>query len=385
MALSSPVSAATKSEPKHDLKVSGWIPYWAAEDGVRDARRHLDEIDTLYPFAFTVKNDGTLNDLAHLEKSHWQRLFREARKDDIEVIPTIMMADSALAQRLLTNPQKRTKHVDTIVAMVKHGKYDGVDIDYEGKNAETKDGFSLFLKELNTKLGSKMLVCTIEPRTPPDSLYKVIPNPLKYSNDYVVINKECDRIQLMTYDQQRADIKLNESKAGAPYFPVSDADWVRKVIKLALESFPEEKVYLGAPTYGYNYQITVAPNWYRDYIRLGALNMPDMLDLAEENNVEPSRNSAGEMAFSYFNKGATPKLPKNLKIPKDTPPGLKAAAQALAYANATGKEVVVRYLSYSDAGAIEQKVDLAKEFNLGGIALFKIDGEEDRDIWKLFD
>ncbi len=373
----------TKKSSDDSLQVAGWIPYWRGEQGVKDARRHLDQIDTLYPFAFTVKSDGMLSDLAGLEKTHWKNLFRAAEKADVEIIPTIMMSDGALARTILSDAKKRKKHVDAIADMVKKGGYDGVDIDYEGKTAETKDVFSLFLTELKKKLGKKMLVCTIEPRTPPDSLYKVIPNPLKYSNDYVVINRECDRINIMTYDQQRADLKLNESKSGQPYMQIADVDWVEKVAKLAAQSFPKDKIFLGIATYGYNYQITVAPNWYRDYIRLGALNVPDIMDLAEEYDVEPARNKAGELAITYFHKSAMPKLPKNLKIPKNTPPGMKAAAQALAYANQTGREVVFRYVSYSDAGAMEQKIDLAKELGLGGVSLFKIDGDEDRDVWKL--
>lgn len=375
-----PLNAHAASNDDHELAVTGWIPYWRAEEGARDARRHIDQLDTIYPFAFTIKQDGTLSDQAHLSKSYWKSLFRAAKREDVDVIPTIMNADGAFMHELLSDKKKRTKHIDAIVSMVKKGKYDGVGIDYESRKPETIDYFSTFLKELKKKLGNKQLVCTVEARTPPDSLYKVIPNPIRYTYDYDVIGDVCDRIDIMAYDQQRADLKLNESKAGQPYMPIADVDWVRKVVDLAVDELPNDKLYLGVATYGYNYRINTLPNWYRDYGRIGALNIPDIEDLVDEYNVTPSRNRAGELVITYIHKDS-PKIPKSIKAPKGTPSGLVTAARALEYANTTGREVIFRYVSWSDAEAIKQKIDLAKEFKLKGVAIFKIDGDEDRKIW----
>jgi Predicted glycosyl hydrolase len=47
-------------------------------------------------------------------------------------------------------------------------------------------------------------------------------------------------------------------------------------------------------------------------------------------------------------------------------------------------EIPVRFVSWSDAEAIEQKLDLAEEYDLAGVAFFKFDGEEDPDLWRLF-
>ncbi len=365
-----------------DLEVAGWIPYWRADQGIRDAKKHLDQIDALYPFVFTLKNDGSLKDLGKLSGRSWKSLFSAARSEDIEIIPTVMTSDGYLVHTLLSDSKSRRAHIKEIVKMVERGRYDGVGIDYETKRAETKDFFSLFLKELKKELHGKILTCTIEARTPPESLYKVVPDTIAYSNDYKEIGKHCDRIDIMAYDQQRADLKLNEAKAGEPYMPVADADWVEKVVALAVASLPKEKLVLGIASYGNHYAITVAPDWYRDYRRIGALNVPDILDVAKEYKVKPSRNRAGEMSFSYIPKSSHVKLSKSLKIPKDTKSGNVVAARALAHANKTGEEVTFNYASYSDAGAMEAKIDLAKKYGLLGIAFFKIDGEEDQAVWK---
>jgi spore germination protein YaaH len=265
--------------------------------------------------------------------------------------------------------------------MVEKGKFDGVDIDYESKESETINYFSLFLKELKAELGNKKLTCAIEARTPPESLYREVPAVINYANDYKEIAKHCDRVELMTYDQQRADLLLNKSKNGAPYIPLSDADWVRKVIEFALKDIPKEKLMVGIPTYGHHWAVTVAPDWYRDYKKIGALNVPDILDVAKEYKVTPTRNKGGEMSFTYLPKSSKVKLSSALKIPKDTPKGNIVAARALAYANKTGKEVTFNIAWYSDAEAMKQKIDLAKEYDLRGVAFFKFDGEEDKKVW----
>lgn len=368
-----------------DLTVSGWMPYWRDSESIKDVKKHITQIDTVYPFVFTVKLDGTLSDQAGLTDKDWKSFVKLARAKNVEVIPTIMWASGDTIHATLSNTNARAKHVKAIVDMVQKGSYDGVDIDYESKNAETINYFSLFLLELKKELGKKLLSCTIEARTPSDSLYKEIPVNRKYANDFAMMNIACDRVVIMAYDQQRADLKLNTERMGTPYMPVADVDWVEKVVKLALESFLKEKLVLGIPTYGNHYAITVAPDWYRDYRRIGALNMPDIRDVAKEYKVTPTRNSAGEMSFTYLPKSMDTKLAKAVKkmsVPKDTPKGNLIAARALAYANKTGNEVTFNFASYSDVGAIMEKVDLASKYGLNGISLFKFDGEEDQKFWK---
>ncbi len=364
-----------------DLEVAGWIPYWSDTSGMKDAKKHISAIDVVYPFAFTVTTKGELRDQAGLTDKDWKAFVKLVQKKNVEVIPTVMWSDGASIHSVLSNAEARKAHIKGIVEMVQKGKFDGVGIDYESKESETINYFSLFLKELKAELGDKVLTCAIEARTPPDSLYKEIPAVLTYANDYTEIGKHCDRVELMTYDQQRADLKLNASKAGQPYMPVSDVDWVRKVVELAIKDIPKEKILLGMASYGHHYTVTVAPDWYKNYQKIGALNVPGILKIAKEYKVTPTRNRAGEMSFTYIPKSSELKLSTALKIPKDTPKGNLVAARALAYANKTGETVTFNMAWYSDAEAMKQKIDLAKEFNLHGVALFKFDGQEDQKVW----
>lgn len=374
-----------EDDERHDLEVAGWIPYWNDSKGIKDAKKHIDSIDVIYPFSYEAQSDGTIKDMADMDSKEWKSFMKTAKKEDIEIIPTILWNDGGAIHANLSYKSLRTKHIDAIVEIVEDNDFDGIGIDYESKLSTTKDHFSDFLKELKRKLDDKILTCTVEARTPPESLYKNVPAVLEYANDYKAMNRYCDRVEIMAYDQQRADLKLNEEKAGEPYMPVSDVDWVEKVVKLALQDFDEDKVVLGIPTYGYHYDVTVAPNWYKDYRRVGALNVPDLLDIADTYDITPGRNKAGEMSFTYFPQTSPYRVLSVLPVPEGTRKGHEAAAQALLYANLSGQTVTVRYASYSDAGAMEDKIELAKEYGLRGIALFKIDSEEDQDVWDILE
>lgn len=367
-----------------DVEVAGWIPWWQDTMGLKSATKQIKKLDTVYPFAFEVTADGKLVDKADLSEKQWRDFIALADKNNVEIIPSVMWFDGEQIDSVLSDKKKRDAHISAIVSMVVKGRYDGVNIDYEGKKTSTIDDFSQFLEDLNKKLGRKLLTCAIEARTPPKDLYVNVPNPVRYANDYAEIAKHCDRIELMTYDQQRADLTLNKKRQGVPYAPVADDEWVEKVVDLALEDFDEDKVLLGIPTYGRAWDITVAPDWYRNYTSVAALNHPRLLELAEEYGIKEGRSVGGDAVISYFPKGSPYELLRVLPVPKGTPVGYESAAQALLYATLSGREATVRFASYSDATTAKERIEMAEDYDLRGVAFFKIDGEEDQKIWSLF-
>jgi spore germination protein YaaH len=371
-------------------ETAAWVPWFgpnAGADGAESAIKNIDKLDVVYLFTYEVQPDGTIVNKANYDADHWQDLIETARENNVKVIPTIAWFDGEQIHNVLSDRSDRRKQVNDIVDIVEDGDFDGINIDYEGKKKETKDDFSTFLKDLNKKLGDKSLTCALEARTPPDSLFQNPPARMEYSNDYKAINKECDWVEIMAYDQMRADIKLNQERRGVPYNPVADKDWVEKVIKETIKEIDEDKILLGVPTYGRAWDVTVAPEWYKDYTRVASLNHPRIMELSRIYKSRVGRTAGGEAVISYFPKDYA--MAKTIqravkKAPKGTPRGYEAAARALKYATDKNQEVSVRFVTWSDATSIKDKVKLVDKYNLRGTAIFKVDGEEDQKMWNLF-
>jgi spore germination protein YaaH len=365
-------------------EVGVWIPWWSDERGVESALNNIRDVDIIYPFVYEIDKAGQLVNKVDFDDDHWEDLFDEADDRRIEVIPTIAWFDGPAIHAVLSDKRKRTDHIDEIVEMVKENRFDGVNIDYESKLGKTIDYYSQFLRELNKALGRRDLTCTIEARTPPESRWRNVPAKIEYANDYQAINKYCDWVEIMAYDQQRADIKLNDERRGVPYSPVADTDWVEKVIKLALKDIDEDKILLGVATYGRAWDVTVSSDWYRNYDQVASLNHPRIMELSKKYKSPVGRTEGGEAVISYFPEDSIWTILNSLPTPKGTPKGYEAAAKALMVATYANIDIPVRFVSWSDASAIEEKLDLVEKYDLKGVAVFKVDGEEDPDMWRLF-
>jgi len=381
--------AASSSRSSSKIEVSGWIPYWRTEAGTKDAKKHLSQMTEINPFAYSVRADGSLADTAKIDGKDWQRLIKDAEKKRVKVIPTVMWSDTNAIHTVLSNPTTRAAHVKAIADLVEDQDFDGIDIDYEGKKAETRVYFSAFLSELNDALDRKQLDCTIEARMPLEARFSGTPPAnIEYANDLKEVNRYCDRVRIMTYDQQTADVQLNNVARNAKeiYAPVADVKWVEKVVNYMGQDIDKKKMVIGIATYGYIYQIM--PNTDGSgygYIKVEAFNPAYGTQIAKEYKLTPERNRAGELSLSYVPKDQTSSLPNQAALarlaPKGTSSANLAAAGALALARSSKQQAPVQYLTWSDAGAIKQKVDLAKRLGLKGVAVFKIDGGSDPKMW----
>ena len=339
-----------------NFTVAAWVPYWRAASGTAEIVKNISKVDIVSPFSFEMTETGTFKDPMKLDQDPYKSMIEVAKKNKKLVVPSILWwAEGSMRDSMdfvLKDDDLRLAVRLDIKDAVKKYNLDGIDIDFENKKAETKDAFSKFLTELSKDMHGmgKILTCTIEARTPLDSKYtKVTPELLKtiqYANDFKVIGKVCDQVRIMAYDQGNDDKQLAGQRTDA-YKPVADIDWVEKVLTLAMRDIPWKKIIVGVPTYGYKYEISRdANNAIKSYTRLGSMNWFYADQLAKELSITPTRDKSGELYYIYK---------------KDN------------------KEYLVWY---SDAESIKEKVTLAKLYKIGGVAIFKIDGNNDQNIWK---
>ncbi len=364
-------SAALWSAP---FEVSGWIPYWRSATGTQDVLPHLNQLNEVNPFVYTLKSDGTFLDNGKLDEEPWKSFIAEAKKNHVRVIPTVMTSNGELVHTLLSNQKSRNALQDYITALVKEKGFDGIDIDFEGKQARTRPYFSLFLKGLYMRMGNKWVMCTVEARTPDADRFVVTPPDIEFANDFPSLNKYCDRVRFMAYDQQSIDLNLNKAHVKELYSPVSDPAWVEKTIRLAMKDIKKNKIMIGVPTYGYEYDVTAYADGYT-YDLQWSFNPGYAWPIAQQYGITPQRNSYGEMFFTY--------VPTTTRSTSAIPNSGNVAAAATTLAQLTNSNHTFRMMVWSDAQAVKDKIDLARRLGVRGISIFKLDGGQDPALWSV--
>jgi len=333
------------------FQLSGWVPYWAKIAGTASLQGTIGKFSEINPFAYGVNADGTLVDRMRIGEAPWQRLFADAKREDVRIVPTVLWADAAAMHGTFTDPARLDRNVRNIVAMLDANGFSGVDIDYEGKDIADRDAFSAFLGRLHEALaadGGKTLDCTVEARTqddPPPGFSGT--RAMSYANDYAALSANCDAVRIMAYDQvfQVHRSNMFTESGSAPSSPNADDRWVEETLRYALRFIAPEKLVLGVSTYGWEFGVERTDNGYR-YTRIKSIGYPDALEEARSAGVTPTRTEGGELSFTYRSGDGE------------------------------------RLVTVDDAESVRDRIDIARRLGLGGISLFKIDGAADP---KLFD
>jgi spore germination protein YaaH len=371
------------------FEISGWVPDWRAASGTADVLPHLSQLKSVMPFALSVTSDGKLFDRSGITQIEpWISFIKAAKASGTRVVPTIMWGNGDEIHTVLSNSTKRIALEDEIANMVKAQGWDGIDIDFEAKKHETIDYYSTFLKGLYSRMGNKFVYCTVEARMPLEDRYlpgaTIPPDATDYANDYNALNKYCDRVEIMAYDQGTVDQRLNQARV-APYAPVADPGWVESIVALAAQSIAKNKIIIGVPTYGYEYQVTPLGGGQYQYQRLWAFNPNYATQLAAQYGKTITRTSANEPGFTYNESNSTlavgPSFSNTTQTQTGDVPTTSVAQNSSAQVSLAMQPF--NFVTWSDAQAIKDKVDIAHRLGVRGVAVFSLGGAEDQNMWSI--
>jgi spore germination protein YaaH len=352
-----------------------WIPFWQAQPGQQDIAVNLDSLNELSPFSYDVTTNGTLIDELGIGSGSWNGWLDAVHDFGEKIIPTIAWFNGSAIYNLLSNTKQRQAEEDTVAQLVQIQKFDGIDIDFEGMVAATKPYYSLFIEGLAIRLHplGKSVTCTVEPQTPQADLAGGVPSNSSFTEDYAFLNKYCDEIRVMAYDQGTIDLPLDASKGnGTLYAPVTDPDWVKEVIQETLKTVSPKKVMLAVPTYGYEYEVSWQ-NGITTYQRVRAFDFFDAMDRADSLGITPVRDNADELSFTYSSTTYIQESPAlTYTTYSSEPPVLM---------NPNPNATTTFFVTFPDAQSIKDEITLAKQYGLKGVMLFKADGNIDPGIW----
>lgn len=308
-------------------EVVGFYAEWWDTDtsSYTDLSKHTDVINTIAPFWATLNSNGSVSDRGGNDHASVVRFAKNNKISNLLLINNAKQdSDAAGIHAVLSNAGVRKTAIDNVEAYIKQYGLNGVNIDFEAVPAGDRDNLTQFMKELSARLKPQGLIVSID----------VIPkhneeNDFSIAYDYAKLAQYCDKIMLMTYDYHGA-----WSDAGS----VADIRMIERDVKYALTMIPANKLYLGIAGYGY------------DWSSKGVESL-------EFNAITNLINRFGAKVI-FDDASKTPHF------------------------NYTGTDGVSHQVWYENAQSLKYKLDLVNQYNLAGVALWKL-GEEDPASWQV--
>jgi spore germination protein len=324
---------APSERPPPLNRVAAWLPTsWdsaRARASWEANRAHIQELSPVW-YQIAPGGDGSINGYPGARDA---ALVQEAHAQDTLVIPLINNAyantgfDATPVSRMIHDPTRRSAHVNTLVNEVQTYGYDGIDIDYESLNGkDDREAFGVFVRHLAEALHAhgKLLSVTVHPKTSEPGDWDG-----PEAQNWATIGAAADRFRVMTYGYH-----WGTSDPG----PIAPLWWMEDVLAFATSVVPPNHVYMGLHFYGHDW-------------------------------AGPSGDSlVWEDAQALANThGAVLRW-------QDTDEWGRAVAEPwFAYTDSPGQPHEVWY---TDGASVAARLELVREYGLGGVAIWRLGGED---------
>ncbi len=315
-------------------RVAAWMPTsWDADRARASWEAHRDQIQELSPIWYQLdgSGDGSINRYAGACDAD---LVQEAHANGTLVIPLInnhysgVGFDATPVSTVIHSPTLRAVHIAALVSETLDCGYDGIDIDYESLNGDDdREAFSTFIEELATAMHAegRLLSVAVHPKTSEPGGWAG-----PQAQDWARIGAAADRLRVMTY-------AYHWSTSGPG--PIAPLFWMEQVMAFATSVVTSQKVYMGVHFYGMDWESATGTG--------SSVTWEDVQEILHRTGANPqwvAEDDAGhpieELRFTYDENG-------------------------------TPHEVW-----YADATSVAARLPLVERYGLGGIAIWRLGGED---------
>lgn len=308
------------------LEESAWIPYWGFDLGFDSLQNNLGVIDTVNPVIYTIDGNGTLQK-NNISEESIRNLVNYCKENSINVVPTIGSYSYDNLDMLFSSEEIYLKNIQDILSEIEKYKYDGIDLDYELIHTTNQNTYISYITKLQNELKKKDKILSV-------TVFAQWGNNTTYTDhqetrevqEYTKIGDIADEVRIMAYDYTSS-----LSTTSGPIGPIS---WIEDILDYATKVIPNEKIFLGIHLYSYE--------WVGD--KVSALTYTTVKSLLSNEYIQSVyKEDIGEGYAKYSCED--------------------------------GNSICELY--YQTKEGVNERREIAKRYNLKGIAYWRLGGELD--------
>lgn len=264
--------AQTKAYTNDRKQVIGFLPSWSIAAGSNIYPEYMDQI-IYFGLAMDeqgniIKSDAKNNPLVewnYLNSEYFKELQASSKETNTKVTVAVRQFDNAKIYTLITNQTYTDNAATQLANLVDEYNLDGINIDFEYFSPDdepTLQFYNRFLETVTAKIREKN----------PSSLISIDVNATVVYNDnaydMVKIGDVVDQIIIMGYDYHTPS-----SLYAGPVSPIDmteDKPSIRKTVQSLEGRVHKDKIILGIPFYGYEWQTVTEEPYSRVIPNTGA-------------------------------------------------------------------------------------------------------------------
>ena len=287
---------------------------------------NVKNVNTISPTWFSIaSNDGTLDSLALAD------YVDTAHSNHMEVWPLVdNFSENIDFATVMNSTSARNKIENQLIAAAIEYSFDGINVDFENISEDAADGYIQFMRELSVMCRKNGIVLSVD-----------VPVPMDFTAHYnrKALGEVCDYVMIMGYDEHYA----GSEEAGS----VASLSFEEEGIQNTLQEVPAEKVVSGIPFYTRLWCTTTNEDGTTT-VTSEAMGMNQAQQTLENNQVEASWDETTGQNYAQFN----------------------------------GESGELYQIWLEDTESLTRKLELIKNYDLGGVAEWKL-GLEDDSVWDL--